>query len=235
MQGNIMTIVKINSIFDSRSDQLIETVACENSLALNEECSEKLDIIFKKFEEYEIDRDLTLDYLIAHGLNMSAIWTDHFHCFADFMQQKICKSDENFNFNVLNRKKIDKTLYSECRTDERYVLSKQYEKDAVVESFEITLMGDTILLLDYYSEIWEELFDISPAIALERAIERAIDDIDYIFKEESGTEGYYIQEVIESWLVRSKMNLRCNLLLRYVGPTNDFMNEVERFKEHEES
>jgi hypothetical protein len=115
------------------------------------------------------------------------------------------------------------------------VLSKQYEKDAVVESFEITLMGDTILLLDYYSEIWEELFDISPAIALERAIERAIDDIDYIFKEESGTEGYYIQEVIESWLVRSKMNLRCNLLLRYVGPTNDFMNEVERFKEYEES
>ena len=192
----IEAIEKIASMNDTSE------VNQRNALQLSDELEGKVRYIMKEFRSIGIGYGEAMDYVISQGLNSCVLCTNFFLNWSDFMQNKICKSDEKLAFSVLNSKQTyDLDLYADRRISEGYVLIKKVEKGAEVESFNIMLRGDPIILIDYYAGIWQEIFNISPAFALERAIEVGIDEIESTLR-----DGVSIEDVFETthdWLANS--------------------------------
>lgn len=184
----IEAIKKIASMNDTSE------VNQRNALQLSDELEAKVRYIMKEFRSIGIGYGEGMDYVISHGLNSCGLCTNFFLIWSVFMQNKICKSDEKLAFSVLNPKQTyDRDLYTDRRVSEGYVLIKKVEIGAEVESFNIMLRGDPILLIDYYAGIWQEIFNISPAFALERAIEIGIDEIESTLR-----DGVSIEDVFST-------------------------------------
>jgi hypothetical protein len=160
------------------ADDADDEVNQRNELKLKYDLGTKLEYILQEFGSIGIENDDAMYYVISHALNSCGQCTKLFLNWSGFMQNKICKSDEKLKFSVFNPQTYDRDLYAERRTSDGYVLIKKFEIDAEVESFNIVLRGNHLLLFDYYAKIWQKLFNISPAFALERAIEVGIDEID---------------------------------------------------------